>query len=390
MKRLFFSFLILSFSVWLGFLIHQDPGYILITYRSWSIETSLWVGFIVLALLFFILYLLIRFLSHTSNLGKYISLWNKERKERKASKLINQAIEALIETRWSEAESFFSKSAKNSISPVLSYLGAAWSAQQQKAYVRRDQHIKKLFKIKTPEKIVKIAQIYFYLQSNQWNKAEKLLHPLRKDYPTDSTIIRLLIRSLEKQDDWRALKNLLEKSAKYITPEERFPLEKRIYMEFLTTTETEILLDEIWKKIPKELRTDQTLIASYAKKAKELNHQQQAISLLENSLKKKGWSAGLIELYGLLTSNNINKQIYYAESWLKKYPNDPNLLLCLGRLCIKAKQWGKARDYLQDAFTEKANPEIHYELGQLFESLNEPTIALEHYRAAAQKCETWI
>jgi HemY protein len=49
------------------------------------------------------------------------------------------------------------------------------------------------------------------------------------------------------------------------------------------------------------------------------------------------WSAAAIRV----------KQLQAAEGWLKNHPDDPGLLLTLGRLCLQSSLWGKARDYLE-------------------------------------------
>ena len=105
------------------------------------------------------------------------------------------------------------------------------------------------------------------------------------------------------------------------------------------------------------------------------------INVVLNAL-KKNWDPALIPYYGKLKSEHTNKQIDRAESWLKKYPNNPQLLLCLGRLCIQQKLWGKAQDYLNSALDIAAVPEVYFEFGRLFEATDNPKAALESYRKA--------
>lgn len=70
MKKLIFILLLLAFSVWLGWKIQQDSGYVLVTYGHWSIECSLWTAIILLLLLFIVLYFCFRFIARSSALAQ--------------------------------------------------------------------------------------------------------------------------------------------------------------------------------------------------------------------------------------------------------------------------------------------------------------------------------
>ena len=58
----------------------------------------------------------------------------------------------------------------------------------------------------------------------------------------------------------------------------------------------------------------------------------------------------------------------------------PVLLLCLGRLSLRNRLFGKARDYLQSSLQIEPRSETYRELGQLLEQLNETQAALDCYR----------
>ena len=60
-----------------------------------------------------------------------------------------------------------------------------------------------------------------------------------------------------------------------------------------------------------------------------------------------------------------------AEGWLKTHPEDPSLLLTLGRLSLQNRLWGKARDYLEASLRLQRNPEACAELARLLAGLGE-------------------
>jgi tetratricopeptide (TPR) repeat protein len=73
-------------------------------------------------------------------------------------------------------------------------------------------------------------------------------------------------------------------------------------------------------------------------------------------------------------------QLAWAERFLGSHPDDPPLLLTLGRLCVSNRLWGKARTYLEASLQVEPLPEVFEELGGLLEQLGEQKAALECYR----------
>ena len=78
-----------------------------------------------------------------------------------------------------------------------------------------------------------------------------------------------------------------------------------------------------------------------------------------------------MQLYGQVRGRDPGKQLQAAEGWLKEHPNDPGLLLTLGRLCLINKLWGKAREYLEASLSFQRSAETCAELGRLLAQLGE-------------------
>lgn len=385
MKKLIFAFILLLFAVGIGFLIHRDPGYILVTYQSWSIETSLWIGVVAILLLFIIFYGLLRLFRHTSKLGTNLQLWNKERRERKAGVETNKAFEHLIEMQWNKAEDLFSKSAKDSTCPVINYSAAAFAAQQLNNFERRNKLLSKLSKeVVSADKTAKLVECYLFLESDHWQEALTSLKLLEKKYPNDPAVLRYLGKTYEALEDWPALADLLSPLSKVTDPDELSRLENVTYCRLIQKTIHPEQLDKIWASVPKALKIRTLIVEAYADKAMELRQDDIAISPIENAL-KKNWHDSLVHCYGQLRSHHLEKQIHQAESWLKKRADNPALLLCLGSLCIDEKLWGKANDYLNQALAVHKTTETYYHLGRLAEATNDPKTAIKYYREAAKQ-----
>ena len=60
-----------------------------------------------------------------------------------------------------------------------------------------------------------------------------------------------------------------------------------------------------------------------------------------------------------------------AEGWLKERPNDPRLLLTLGRISLMNEAWSKAREYFETSLRLARSREVYGELGRLCVALGE-------------------
>ena len=109
---------------------------------------------------------------------------------------------------------------------------------------------------------------------------------------------------------------------------------------------------------------------AYAEQLRRLGADAKAEEALRQALKRE-YNSHLARLYGLVRGSDPAKQLQTAEGWLKHHPEDPSLLLTLGRLCLQSSLWGKARDYLESSLRFQRNPETCAELARLLAQLGE-------------------
>lgn len=139
-------------------------------------------------------------------------------------------------------------------------------------------------------------------------------------------------------------------------------------------------LEDIWNNLPSKLKKDSLLLNYYIEGLIRHHEDTKAELLIVKQLKKQ-WFGPLVATYSLIKSSNPARQLTIAERWLKKHPDDPYLLLSLGRLCKQRKLWGKARDYLEKSLIyDSSNLETYLELGELSENLEEPLQALAWFK----------
>ena len=139
------------------------------------------------------------------------------------------------------------------------------------------------------------------------------------------------------------------------------------------------VLNRAWQAVPKTLRRHPKLIAIYCNHLIKQNRMNDAESLLQEAIAREP-DEELLELYGRAHSDNIARQLETAENWLVSQPEDPHLLLTVGRLSICNELWGKAQSYLESSIKLQPTAHADQELGALMERLGEPEKALDCYR----------
>ena len=154
-KLIIFLLLLLG-AAWVGWEIHQDPGYVLINFRNSQIEMTLWAAILILIILFFVLYFLLRLIVQSSH-------WPSRWREHNRTKALHQAHQTfemgcceLIEEKWHSAEEHFRQCANVIPKPFIYYAAAGIAADRQGAASRRDSYLKKAWQI-APEAEITVS-----------------------------------------------------------------------------------------------------------------------------------------------------------------------------------------------------------------------------------------
>src|SRR5690606_32844417 len=105
---------------------------------------------------------------------------------------------------------------------------------------------------------------------------------------------------------------------------------------------------ERWDALPRALRTEPVVVATYARRAAALGWDEAATGSIEQALDTR-WDEGLASLYGQLPVGRIEQRRSRAAAWLKAHPASPSLLLTLARLTHASGDWPGAEDCLHHA-----------------------------------------
>jgi HemY protein len=385
MKWLLLALMALLASVTVALVALPDPGYVLLGYGKYSVETSLLVVLVVLG----VLYLGLRLLAGLWHVPAKVQHWESQRHNQRLQRLFNGAVIDLAEGRLERAERRLARVVKSDNAPLQAYLSAARVAGQTGADARRDTYLE-LARQRNPgaEITVALTRAEILLSAAQLEQAQTVLTRLHNSVPRNGQVLQLLMQLYIQQQDWQQLRDLLPELRRSQVLDDRQwqQLAVKVYRErvlALSSTSDLEVLKKGWKQLPPPVQQDEGLLAVYIEQLVRLGEHEQARQLLAARI-REGWNQHLVYLYGDMQSADAPAQQNLAERWLEQHPQDPVLLLSLAKISLRNQLWGKARSYLEASIDLQPSAEAYSLLGTLLEKLEEPDKAAECYRKGVE------
>jgi HemY protein len=390
MRKLFALILVaLLLGVGIVALIRTEPGYMLLAYGNYTLESSLWVGGLLILLFVLLLYGLISLIRKLLAGPDSLAGWLRARKAQAASRLTNQGVTGFIEGHWGKSRDQLVRGARHNEAPLVNYLLAARASQQ----LAEPEQVQRCLGAAADTDAsavvaVELTRAELALQAGQFQQALDALAESRRNPGRNPHVLDLMAQAYRGLGDWDSLAGLLPDMKKHrVLPfEQLLDLERETFGRLLAQAgktagggEPLAALNSSWKKLPAEMKQDAAIVQLYVRRLIGLGDHDTAGETIQRELKHR-WDAELVHLYGYVQSANLRHQREQAEKWLEAHPDDAQLLMCLGRLAARDKLWGVARDYFERSYRVQRTPEICAELGRLLEGLGEPTVATAYFR----------
>lgn len=386
MKLLIIIALALLIGGGLMWLADFEPGFVLLQYGSWSLETSLVVFIVAFTLLVVSAYWALRSLVLIKQTPGKLSHWQSTKRLSRANKSLTRGLITLEEGRWGEAERLLMRYASHSETPLLHYLAAARAAQKQDAAERRDNYLRLAHETTDGADIaVGVVQAELQLASDQKEQALATLQHLREMSPKHPYVLQQLQKLYSEMNEWEGVQDVLPDLRK------RHILASSDVKSLSTDAAVGQLksaiakqdwneVSELWQKTPSKIRHSEPMLHAYVAGLIEQQRGKEAGPLIEAYMNNE-WSDRLIYQYGLIELDNLKGQIERAENWAKKHANNPWLLLSLGRLLKANNQLDESERYLRESL-------VHSEQGETYQLLatvlamepDNESIVLETYR----------
>ncbi|MDA1369276.1 MAG: hypothetical protein O2971_00735 [Proteobacteria bacterium] len=388
MIRLFiFSLLAIVLALWVALFVGfpSDSGYLLVSFGNYTFETSL-LALIVATGVLYLIYRLLALFVQWINPYRLVRFGRVKNANRKAS-LRSNTIEGLLyftRGNWQSSYKLLTKSVGDKDASVVNYLAAAYAAYHMKDK-NSWQHCLDKAEQEYPAARSTInslrAQLLF--KSGQLEQCVAVLEQLKKSALNDASLLQLLKEAYVQLEDWDRLKDLLPALEKngIIDEEELARVNMRIFMEELYSSfgklkrdsgKQEVLADltKLWKKAPAKYKENEKVVKHYADLLIQLEEKAAAAKAIEVAI-SRNFSDALVLRYGEQDFGTSPQQLLVAENWLRERPANANLLLSLGRICMRNQLWGKAREYFGTSIKIAPSAEAYGELSRLLKHLGE-------------------
>lgn len=374
---------------------YNDPGYVLIGFGHWSLETSLVFFAAASVIVFFIFYVFFRFLGWLMRMPSRMKEKGKNIKFNRSQEALIAGLVDSAEGNWERAEKVLIKHAANSGAPLLHYLTAARAAQSRGAIEKRNEYLNKAAaQAEDTDIAVGLTQAELHLSEQEFEQALQTLTKLHSIDPGHASVLKMLHQAYQLVGDWESLRNLIPSlhKNKVLMEAEVKLLETETYSSLLKQAAEEGDDQDIsgcWEQIPAHIRALPGVATIYYAAMIEAGAGAKIEEDLVNTV-LKSWSETLLVLYANIDSNDSAKQLQTAEQWLAVHASDSVLLRILGKISMKCGQMEKAEQYFAKSLAAEPTVAAYQLLGDLLMEKGDKDKASDCYKQGLEMASAEI
>jgi HemY protein len=370
-----------------------NPGNVVLFYPPHRIDMSLNLFVVLLALLFLMLYGLARAVSSTLRMPERVAAYRLRKREREGNKGLRDALKALFEGRFGHAEKAAMRAAELPENAGLAALIGARAAHRMREPARRDTWLAGIAHDNGMKTARLMTVTELLVDDHQPEAALEAVAELNASGQRHIHALQWSMKAHQQARNWPEVLRLVRilDKRKALHPALSSRLRELAYESLLSAEGSDPeAIRRVWASVPAADRTKPYIAARAAAAFNASGLQDEARVVAEEAL-RSGWDERVVRAYrdaaGPAGSPTLLAQIEHCETWLRERPNDPELALTLGSLCLRQKLWGKAQRYLEQALSDATDSamvrDVHLKLAQLHEALGQDEQAAGHYRQSA-------
>ena len=370
-----------------------NPGNVVLFYPPYRVDLSLNFFMVLLVAAFLLVHLLVRAFNATVDMPRKVAAYRQNKRERDGNKGLRDALKALFEGRFGHAEKAALRAAELPENAGVAALIGARAAHRMRQQARRDQWLARIASDNSMKTARLMTMTELLVDDHQPEAALEAVRELNASGTRHIHALQWSLKAEQQAKNWPEvlrLVRLLDKH-KALHPALSARLRELAYDDLLSDNSHDAeSLQRVWSTIPSADRIKPFVACRAATALNARGLHDEARVVCEESL-AANWDERVLRAYrdaaAPAGSAALLAQIEHCEGWVHERPNDAELALTLGSLCLKQKLWGKAQRYLEQALSDASEPrmvrESHLKLAQLHEALSQPEEAANHYRQCA-------
>lgn len=383
-RWLLIALVIVSVVVLVAFLMVRDPGYVLVVYENTTVETSLWVGLVLVLFSAIAIYLVLRLVYAAFRTQRNYRKWRNRQHDLQLLQHSNAANGAEGDQEARETSEILKRLPASKHQSLLTKVQEAQVRHLHGDYKGRDKLFEQAIETypKAKDDLI-LRQLALELSRGFTEARLAKLEKLLEERPRHPATQILYFQTCANWGLYARIKDLLPRLRKrgLVSPEELDRVELEIWRSAIDTEDLSNVND-FRKLLPRKLRQNPELLVHFVQNLRSKGNQDEALRVLEQEI-KHDWSSRLVELYGLFQVNPEH-QLKTAQGWLKDHTDDASLLLTLGRLAVRCGQLDLAREYYENVIRAMPSRDAHMEFADVCLQLGNRELHDSHLRRAEQ------
>ena len=299
---------------------------------------------------------------------------SRKRRTERLREEFDQGVLLYLQGRYEQAQRCFLKASQERLLGYTARLFMASCALARRDFSEVREALQAAQAVNVQDDFgVSLIQSEMLLQSGQAEQALAHLNKLLRRQPDNRKLVDSLVQACELADGWESLTAALPKLRKLYRREpdrlrviETSVARKMLRLATKRMSESDLLRQ--WRSTERSLQP--RLLVDYARFLVEVGAPHTAQNVLSAAI-ESDWARDCIVCYGDLEGIDIEQRMKRVEFWLRNRPNDPALLLCLGKLCRQAGLWDRAARCLKKSLQLSPRSQTGRELGCVLEHLDE-------------------
>jgi HemY protein len=365
--------------------LQYSQGSVVALAPPWRVDLSLNFFLLLLALALWLAYRAGRLAQRVRDFPERVRAYRERRSELGALRGLREALKALFEGRFARAERAAQRA--QSVPPVaaLAALVAARAAHRMQEYERREQWLERA------EADPELATARLVLSADMWSEqreSARSLQVIEQLHETGARHIhamRIALVAHLQSNHWHEAIRIVRALDKHRgLPAPASTAYKALAYRGLLRENADdpAALVRLWNAVPGTDRVVPELALEAARCFNDLGRGAEAAGVLEPALKEH-WSDRLLDEYARCAQSNVGAALSLVEEGIAAHGRTAAALRCLGRICLRAQLWGKARSYLDESWRLQATAATALALAELAEGVGDAALAARWFREAA-------
>ncbi|HEV7816291.1 MAG TPA: heme biosynthesis protein HemY, partial [Janthinobacterium sp.] len=335
-----------------------NPGNVVLFYPPYRVDLSLNFFLVLEVLLFLLLYVAIRAFRGTLKMPGRVAAYRQRKRERDGNKGLRDALKALFEGRFGHAEKAAMRAADLQENAGLAALIGARAAHRMRQADRRDNWLDEIVDDATLKTARLMTMTELLVDDHQPEAALQAVAELNASGTRHIHALQWSLKAHQQAKNWPEVLRLVRSLDKHraLHPALSARLRELAYDDLLSdrSHDAESVM-RVWSTIPGADRIKPYVACRAATALNARGLHDEARLVAEEAL-NANWDERVVRAYREAAAPSgspaLLAQIEHCEAWLQRRPNDAELALTLGALCLRQKLWGKAQRYLEQALSD--------------------------------------